>query len=653
MRRFLNIHLTNNFIIKHIRPIKRILLLITVLTLATGGMQAQRADSAEVVRYMRLAGLKPLFGTKISDTTIESIRITALPPGGHPLFVRVDFNYNTEVITWHRGRALVGQNSESGILNSGRYLLPNAEGYSLSEMSNHAISPAIPEGSGEGMPFMVDADFFTIYRDSSDVSMEYFARTLLSLADSLSTDLLIYSPSERYGVKEAQFPGGEKACDAFVASKGVYPPKALRNYEDNIVRLKIIVESDGTLTPLAEPQYWKDEYGFYAEAERLLTLMPRWEPAQKDGRPVRSLAECAFRFHVPDSLKPAYGQPLLETHRDSICWHGIYHWYLQHTLHPDSYEPYYYMASNYYDEFMLPLVPVTEPSAMDSDLVMNLHIGDFSNNYDRTPVVASPADSALKYYYLFLDHRPETAATYGYNDTLGKLLCAYIPIRQLERYLGLPHNPLNRLPFDTVPGLHYPYSVFCDVADDALPVTYDRCDNFDLSDSYFWVQSLSRDLKLMSEPVLYDTTLAPGDTVLRFAFYPSFDPPLSFRIEKNFRGVMLYWKKLEFSPVEVGLDAEGFMTYDFVCHPREGQRRLSARKYRRLMQLFEPLHFNSLPCTYYRAMIDGANWTIERRTADTFKIYMTNLAGDKIGELYDYLIKLAHIKAKYAREYCH
>lgn len=295
------------------------------------------------------------------------------------------------------------------------------------------------------------------------------------------------------------------------------------------------------------------------------------------------------------------------------------------------------MAANYYDEFMLPLVPVKVPDAMDSS---RLDFRDFSYNYDRTPVVASPADSALKYFYLFIDRYPGTESTYGYNDTLGKLLDVYIPIRQLERYLGLPHDPRNRLPFDTVAGVHYPHSVFCDPNDDALPATYSRINNFDLSDSYFWVQALSRDLKRMSEPVLYDTLLAPGDTVLCFAFYPSFHAPLSFRIEKHGapasrrQDIILYWKMLD-------------------NEAREGQCRLSPRKYRRLMQLFEPLHFDSLPRTHYQLMTDGATWTIERRTADTFQVHLTNLAGDKIGDLYDYLIKLAGIKAQYAHEYCH
>lgn len=607
-------------------------------------LQAQVGDSAEVVRYMRLAGLEPLQDWRASDTTSTTVRVSALVPGGHPLFVRVDFNYNTEIVTWQRGRALYGQNEERGILEEGSYLLPDAEGSSLWHMMDYWWTPHLEGGHGGGIPYILEiTGYDRWYHESFDVSGGYLAKTLLSLADSLNTDLLIFRPLSRYNVEPASFPGGEKVCDAFVDSMKIYPPEALRNFEDNTVRLKFIVERDGTLTRLENPQYQEDEHGFYAEAERLLSIMPRWKPALRDGKPVRSLTECAFRFRVPDSLKPAYGHPILETHRDSTRWGGIYRWYLQHTLHPDSYEPYYRMAANYYDEFMLPLVPVTEPTAMDSDFVMEFHIGDFSNNYDRTPVVASPADSALKYYYLFLDHRPETKSTYGYNDTLSELLCAYIPIRQLERHLGMPHNPLNRLPFDTVPGFHYPHSVFCDVNDDALPATYDRFDNFDLSDSYFWVQSLSNKLKQMSEPVLYDTTLAPGDTVFRCAFYPSFHPPLSFRIERTAEGAMLYWKKLDYT-----FDEQTFTT---TLHPREGQRKLSRRKYRRLMRLWQELDFDHMPRKHYVIQIDGAAWCLERRTADSFKAHCTNQRNERIIALYAHLVHLAGIDAPYAEKY--
>lgn len=627
------------------------------------GQTVLQYDSSTVAHYMHLAGLKPLqsFDYRHGDTTMYTVRVSAIVPGEHPLFVRVDFNFNTEIVTWQRGRALCWQNDERGILDEGRYLLSCAEGSSLSHMYDYAVSPRV-EGSHGGLLYVLEINDYVTYGESFDGPSGYYVKTLLSLADSARSagvppadSLLIYHPDGRCNVSPASFPGGEKACDAFIDSMRVYPPEALREFRNETVNLEFIVERDGTVSRLRYKQQQEDEYGFHAEAERLLGLMPRWQPALKEGKPVRSTADCAFRFRVPDSLKPAYGHPIRETQRDSSTWSAIYGWYLKHYLHPDDFNPCYYMAANYYDEFMLPLVPVKVPDAMDSFM---LDFRDFSYNYDRTPVVASPADSALKYFYLFLDRYPGTESTYGYNDTLGKLLDVYIPIRQLERHLGLPHDPRNRLPFDTVAGVHYPHSVFCDPDDDALPATYSRIDNFDLSDSYFWVQALSRDLKRMSEPVLYDTLLAPGDTVLRFAFYPSFHAPLSFRIEKHGapasrrQDIILYWKMLDFEVVEKDTVDENGWNFETILHPREGQCRLSPRKYRRLMQFFEPLHFDSLPRTHYQFMTDGATWTIERRTADTFKIHLTNLAGDKIGDLYDYLIKLAHLKAKYARGYC-
>ena len=51
-------------------------------------------------------------------------------------------------------------------------------------------------------------------------------------------------------------------------------------------------------------------------------------------------------------------------------------------------------------------------------------------------------------------------------------------------------------------------------------------------------------------------------------------------------------------------------------------------------------------------MTDGAQWVIERRTADTFKATFTNMAGNKYNTLYSYLISLAGIDADYASEYC-
>ena len=70
------------------------------------------------------------------------------------------------------------------------------------------------------------------------------------------------------------------------------------------------------------------------------------------------------------------------------------------------------------------------------------------------------------------------------------------------------------------------------------------------------------------------------------------------------------------------------------------------------MRLFAVLDFDNKPRRRDWPMTDGAQWVIERRTADTFKAYFTNLGGMKIDALYSYLISLAGIEADYASEYC-
>ena len=105
-----------------------------------------------------------------------------------------------------------------------------------------------------------------------------------------------------------------------------------------------------------------------------------------------------------------------------------------------------------------------------------------------------------------------------------------------------------------------------------------------------------------------------------------------------------YWTKLDYTIDEHTLSA----TYN----PIQGNRELSKRDYSKLMRLFAVLDFDNKPRRRDWPMTDGAQWVIERRTADTFKAYFTNLGGMKIDALYSYLISLAGIEADYASEYC-
>ena len=581
------------------------------------------ADLAgEVAHYMRLAGLRPWW--PVSDEALTLIRISMLPRYAHPIFVEViifDGDSSAEIV-YNRGSAICGyvehttyldtawvdvteQHDHGNLWVEGK--LYDSEykpeiwlsGEGLDSLKRLLVETDLPHHRhttcyGGYRPkyvieYLHDTTYNAVYDECYDKPLGTLVNYILSLVDTSWCDMYIYSPNKQNGIVPAQFPGGDSAFRAFVEANMSYPDSALRELEEATVSLKIVVERDGTF----------------------------------------------FRFRLPDSLQPAYGvNPRLETHRDSSLWKRLCSVNRHLSIHPHDQKMLYAMAMNYYDEFLLPRKPQREPTGIDSFFV-ELD-GSWDSFFDNTPVVDGAADSALHYFYRALK------ATENVDQE--NFISMYLPIRQLEQYFGLPHNPLNRLPYDTLPGMHYPSSYFVDLPPDGLlDTTVDYSGYEVLPLSYSRAKSLSHTLAAMSEPVLYDTTLAPGDTVFRCAFYPSFHPPLSFRIERTAEGIMLYWKKLDYT-----FDEQTFTT---TLYPREGQRKLSRRKYRRLMRLWQELDFDHMPRMHYVIQIDGAIWCLERRTADSFKAHCTNQRNERIIALYAHLVHLAGIDAPYAEKY--
>ena len=621
--------------------------------------------AGEVAFYMRLAGLQPWKGTS-REETLTLIRVSMLPKYYHPMFIEVAISDDgVDLISFRRGNAICGYVEHSTYMklsDTGYYdateehykcnqwtegIMETQERYiaaeqmdSLNRLLAKVDLPHHPHTTfwcSDKAPYVIEyrhgKTYNAVYDEGYDKPLGTLVNYLVFLADTSSLDNKIYDSGEA-GITPAQFPGGDSAYNAFLAENLRYPKQALEALEEGVGTLNFIVERDGSLYFI---EGCKDKFGFCDEAKRLYDLMPHWPPAMDMGRPVRCMVTLPIRFTLPDSLQPVYGSPILETARDTNKWKTIYANYRRLLGNPQSQEHCYWLARQYYGEFLLPM-EARVPTAFDS--VKNEWGGEtWESILDNTPVVEGAADSALLYFYRAL------TATQSVDDE--RIIDMYLPIRQLEEYLNLPYNPLNKLPFDTVPGIHYPYSYFIDLpADGHLDSTVDYTNHNDesLSSSYFWVGAFSQYLSNMSEPVLYDSTLTAGDTVFRFAFYPSFHPPLCFRIERSGNKGMLYWTKLDYTIDELTLSG----TYN----PIQGNRNLSKQEYRKLMQIFSDLDFNNKGHINYMLMTDGAQWVIERRTADTFKAYFTNLGGMKIDALYSYLISLAGIDAGYASEYC-
>ena len=625
--------------------------------------------AGEVAHYMRLAGLKPWKDTSLIEVC-TLLRISMLPEYSHPVFIKVSiFDEKNCSIRLRRGKAICGYVEHTtyfemsdtgyydateqhyrgnqwveGFLDEGKedieLWLTAVQIDTLNRLLAEVDLPHHPHTTcwgGFKTPYLIEyragKTYNAVYDECYDKPLGTLVNYLIALADSSCLDMWVHTPNSRNGLTPAQFPGGDSACLAFLSDNMRYPERGLTALEEYNAYVRFIVERDGSLT---YKEGCSDEYGFCAEAKRLLSLMPRWQPALDKGRPVRSSATLSVRFTLPESIQPVYGNPHLETKRDSNAWNGILTDYRRLLLSPQDPALCYSIGKRYYHEHILHMKPPKTLNAWDTT-----HHDVFGESWesilDHTPVVEGAADSALRYFY----------RTLSVTDSvdLERSINMYLPIRQLEQYLGLPYNPQNKLPFDTVPGIHYPFSYFVELPSDGhLDPTVDYIFDLSLSSSYFWVNAFSQYLTIMSEPVLYDSTLTPGDTVFRFAFYPSFHPPLCFRVERSGDKAMLFWTKLDYTIDESTLT----VTYN----PIQGNRELSKNDYSKLMSLFAALDFDNKPRFEYQPMTDGAQWIIERRTADTFKATFTNMAGRRYDALYSYLISLACIDADYASEYC-
>jgi protein TonB len=94
------------------------------------------------------------------------------------------------------------------------------------------------------------------------------------------------SASKQTEAKVATYVGGETAMRRFIASTLKYPVIAEENGEQGTVVVGFTVEEDGSLTNIhieKSVSEWLDK-----EAKRIVSKMPKWQPAQSGGVNVKS-----------------------------------------------------------------------------------------------------------------------------------------------------------------------------------------------------------------------------------------------------------------------------------------------------------------------------------------------------------------------------
>lgn len=613
----------------------------------------------EVVFYMRLADITPL--RDISPDKDETIlRVNYIPKFAHPLFIQVRQKGDQMLLTWQKGKAMrgfvehttymkmsdtglvdeteneyYGNEWEKGVVDSGsRQLLP-VEWQQIQEILTDIDFIHFPHCihcGGFQTPYILEykdnKNSISYYTECPDKE-ERVTNLLVSLVDTDYVDMVVYSTGEIYKTIAPAYPDGEEACAAFIQNAIHYPSDALQDLEEYRARVEFVVEKDGSIGMVKDDSWPPSDYGFADELIRVVKTMPKWKPATEKGKIVRCYAYVNYQFILPDDIRPKYGNPILETWRDKRCWESIEACHRKLLLNPHDEESTLGMARYYYREYILEHKPVETPTDVDS----LLHKNDWESFYDRTPVVTHPGDSALKYFYKVLEMNPDTET----------VIQIYMRVLQLEQQLHKSHNPLAELPFDTVEGVHFPYSYLINWPEDGrLDASKDY--SLDAGISFFWVDAFSKDLTKMQEPIIYNNKLQEGEAIFRFSFFPSFHPPVAFRIVKNGSKKMLYWKVL-YSKYDPNTWKEISTTV------KEGHKKLTAAQYEQLLQYMEEVRLDELPHSEFEMMMDGAQWAIERVTDQGFKAHFTNVAGKNIRQIYSFLNKISGVKLKYINEY--
>ena len=103
------------------------------------------------------------------------------------------------------------------------------------------------------------------------------------------------------GEHRAEFPGGDRALLDFLKSNLVYPKAAQDSSIQGRVIVRFTVEKDGSITDV---EVARSVYpALDEEAVRVVSMMPKWQPAMRKGDPIRSKFSLPIYFRLADEEK--------------------------------------------------------------------------------------------------------------------------------------------------------------------------------------------------------------------------------------------------------------------------------------------------------------------------------------------------------------
>ena len=106
-------------------------------------------------------------------------------------------------------------------------------------------------------------------------------------------------------VTAPQYPGGKHEMLKFLAQNVRYPSRAQLTKTSGLVIMQVTIDKEGQLSDIKAAH--SDSPLLDKEPMRVLKLMPKWEPAIKNGVPVSATYLFPFRFNMAGTVEDTTG----------------------------------------------------------------------------------------------------------------------------------------------------------------------------------------------------------------------------------------------------------------------------------------------------------------------------------------------------------
>ncbi len=287
------------------------------------------------------------------------------------------------------------------------------------------------------------------------------------------------------------------------------------------------------------------------------------------------------------------------------------------------------LAEVYYMDFIFPL---EKEKKWGIGFDLGNELIDSTLAVKKSPVKVSTfehaADSSLKYFYLVWDLEKD------------KREVIYYPIRQLECFLKKTFNsPIPKETERNFEQCYFPLYYFSNLSAN-WECNFTTNYLSEIESGKRTAERLEAQLVDLKENCLFNNVTNQNSIIYRFTWLRSFHHPIAIRIERFENELMLYWK--------VG---KGAGDYEPLGLKKSGKKKLSLNDWIEFEKLINKSNFESLPNEKYIPMTDGASWTLERKSSDSYKAHHSNYPSKEIKEACLFLLSLTKIKIKEADKY--